>query len=140
MVESFDFARGTVLGGKAKSLIIWTSSVLSVGAVVRLNGVRSRGGAGEEGCRGAGPGASRSGGGSIGARRVSTPRCMVSSSKSPRKDVGSRAEGLTVVASDESFGKVCGGISAFNVACNVWRLIVSNSQRSVSSATKPCML
>jgi hypothetical protein len=119
-VESFDFARETVLGGKAKSsyLTIWTSSELSVGAIVRLNTGRSRDGDEDEGGRGVGLGVSRNGGGGgTGARRVSIPRCMVSSSKRPRKDVGRRAEGLTVgTASNESFGNVSGGISAFNAA------------------------
>jgi hypothetical protein len=89
--------------------------VLSVGAIVRLNSVRSRDGDEDEGS--VGLGVSRSGGGGgTGARRVSTPKCNVSSSKRLRKDVGSRAAGLTVGAiSDESFGKF-GGITALNAA------------------------
>lgn len=112
----------------------------SAGTIVRLIGVRSRDGDEDKGGVDVGPEVSRSGGGT-GARRVPTPGCTVSSSKRPRKDVGSRAEDLIVTAGDESFGKISGDISAFNAAWNVWRRIVPNSQRSVSSsATKPCIL
>lgn len=84
-------------------------------ANVRLNGGRSRDG--DEGARGVGLGVSRSGGGGIGARKVSIPRCTKSSSKRPRNDVGNRAEGLIVgTDGDESAGKVSGNKSSFNAA------------------------